>query len=38
MQRKYVRIGAVLMSLAVALGAFGAHILEPIIGESDWNL
>ncbi|MEK4509711.1 DUF423 domain-containing protein [Paenibacillus anaericanus] len=33
MQRKYVRIGAVLMSLAVALGAFGAHILEPIIGE-----
>lgn len=33
MQRKYVAVGAILMLIAVALGAFGAHILEPIIGE-----
>lgn len=33
MQRKYVTIGALLMLIAVALGAFGAHVLEPIIGE-----
>ncbi|MOA07083.1 hypothetical protein D3C78_1267610 [compost metagenome] len=33
MQRKYVAVGAILMLLSVALGAFGAHVLEPIIGE-----
>lgn len=33
MQRKYVTVGAILMLIAVALGAFGAHVLEPIIGE-----
>ncbi|MBA9085067.1 uncharacterized membrane protein YgdD (TMEM256/DUF423 family) [Fontibacillus solani] len=33
MQRKYVAIGAILMLLSVALGAFGAHVLEPNIGE-----
>ncbi|MFD1178434.1 DUF423 domain-containing protein [Paenibacillus puldeungensis] len=34
MQRKYAGIGAIVMLLAVSLGAFGAHILEPVIGES----
>lgn len=34
MQRKYAGIGAVVMLLAVALGAFGAHILKERIGES----
>ncbi|MOA06244.1 hypothetical protein D3C78_1258750 [compost metagenome] len=33
MQRKYVAIGAILMLLSVALGAFGAHVLERVIGE-----
>lgn len=33
MQRKFAGIGAILMLLAVALGAFGAHVLEPHIGE-----
>lgn len=34
MQRKYLGIGSLVMLLSVALGAFGAHTLEPIIGES----
>ncbi|MGG6312122.1 DUF423 domain-containing protein [Paenibacillus macerans] len=34
MQRKYAGIGAIVMLLAVALGAFGAHILKEHIGES----
>lgn len=34
MQRKYAGIGAIVMLLAVALGAFGAHILKEKIGES----
>lgn len=33
MNRNLAAIGAFLMLLAVALGAFGAHVLEPIIGE-----
>lgn len=31
MQKKYVVIGAVLMALAVGLGAFGAHILSSML-------
>lgn len=34
MQRKYIRIGTILMALAVALGAFGAHVLKSIIDEN----
>lgn len=34
MQRRIAGIGAIIMLLAVALGAFGAHVLEPIIQES----
>ncbi len=34
MQRKYAGIGAIVMLLAVAFGAFGAHILKERIGES----
>ncbi|AZK48164.1 DUF423 domain-containing protein [Paenibacillus lentus] len=34
MQRKIAGIGAIIMLLAVALGAFGAHVLEPIIQDS----
>lgn len=33
MNRNLAAAGALLMLLAVALGAFGAHVLEPIIGE-----
>lgn len=33
MQRKFAGTGAIVMLVAVALGAFGAHILEPQIGE-----
>lgn len=33
MQRKYAATGGFIMLLAVALGAFGAHVLEPVIGE-----
>jgi uncharacterized membrane protein YgdD (TMEM256/DUF423 family) len=33
MQRKYAGIGAIIMLLSVALGAFGAHVLKSIIGE-----
>lgn len=32
MNRKMAATGAFLMLLSVALGAFGAHVLEPIIG------
>ncbi|MNJ56949.1 hypothetical protein D3C77_525170 [compost metagenome] len=34
MQQRLAGIGAILMLLAVALGAFGAHVLEPIIADS----
>lgn len=34
MQRRIAGIGAIIMLLAVALGAFGAHVLEPIIQDS----
>ncbi|GAA0133591.1 DUF423 domain-containing protein [Paenibacillus sp. YSY-4.3] len=34
MQRRMAGIGAIIMLLAVALGAFGAHVLEPIITGS----
>lgn len=33
MQRIYLSWGALLAMLAVAVGAFGSHILKPIIGE-----
>lgn len=33
MQRKFAAAGGFIMLLAVALGAFGAHVLEPVIGE-----
>ncbi|WP_410769814.1 DUF423 domain-containing protein [Fontibacillus sp. BL9] len=33
MHRKYAGTGAFVMLTAVALGAFGAHVLEPQIGE-----
>jgi uncharacterized membrane protein YgdD (TMEM256/DUF423 family) len=32
MQRTYLAWGALLAMLSVAVGAFGAHLLEPIIG------
>lgn len=34
MQRRMAGTGAIIMLLAVALGAFGAHVLEPIIADS----
>ncbi|MGN7358188.1 DUF423 domain-containing protein [Paenibacillus sp. SAF-054] len=34
MQRKFMMIGALMAMLSVAIGAFGAHLLEPIVGES----
>ncbi|MFD3257771.1 DUF423 domain-containing protein [Paenibacillus lentus] len=34
MQRRIAGIGAIIMLLAVALGAFGAHVLEPVIQDS----
>lgn len=34
MRRTYAGIGAVIMLLAVALGAFGAHMLKAKIGET----
>ncbi|MEF2966856.1 DUF423 domain-containing protein [Paenibacillus sp. M1] len=33
MQRKFAVTGAFFMLASVALGAFGAHVLEPLIGE-----
>ncbi len=33
MQRKFMIIGAITAMLSVAIGAFGAHLLEPIVGE-----
>lgn len=33
MNRKMAFIGSLLLLLSVGLGAFGAHVLEPIIGE-----
>ncbi|WP_189024322.1 DUF423 domain-containing protein [Paenibacillus albidus] len=33
MQRAFIAWGAVLSMLAVAIGAFGAHLLEPVISE-----
>ncbi|MGN8770672.1 DUF423 domain-containing protein [Paenibacillus barengoltzii] len=33
-QRKYAGIGAIVMLLSVAFGAFGAHILKERIGEA----
>lgn len=34
MQRTIAGIGAIVMLAAVVLGAFGAHVLEPVIGDS----
>ncbi|WP_223068500.1 DUF423 domain-containing protein [Paenibacillus caui] len=34
MGRKYIAIGAFMCMLAVAIGAFGAHGLKPVIGET----
>lgn len=34
MQRKYAITGAIMMLLSVVIGAFGAHILKPILMES----
>ncbi|MDR0269127.1 DUF423 domain-containing protein [Paenibacillus sp.] len=34
MQRKFMLIGALMAMLSVAIGAFGAHMLGPIVGES----
>jgi len=33
MQRKLMIIGAIMAMLSVVIGAFGAHMLEPIVGE-----
>jgi uncharacterized membrane protein YgdD (TMEM256/DUF423 family) len=33
MQRTYIIIASILGMLGVAIGAFGSHILEPIIGS-----
>ncbi|WP_211746787.1 DUF423 domain-containing protein [Paenibacillus sp. Marseille-Q4541] len=33
MARKWIGIGAIFSMLSVMIGAFGAHMLEPIIGE-----
>ncbi|MDR9856950.1 DUF423 domain-containing protein [Paenibacillus sp. VCA1] len=33
MQRKFLVIGAVMAMLSVVIGAFGAHMLKPIVGE-----
>ncbi|WP_454190324.1 DUF423 domain-containing protein [Paenibacillus sp. Marseille-Q7038] len=33
MAKKWIGIGAILVMLSVMIGAFGAHMLEPIIGE-----
>ncbi|MFD1886223.1 DUF423 domain-containing protein [Paenibacillus wenxiniae] len=32
MQRTYIMVASILGMLGVAIGAFGSHILEPIIG------
>ncbi|OZB96447.1 DUF423 domain-containing protein [Paenibacillus sp. XY044] len=34
MQRKFILTGALMAMLSVVIGAFGAHMLEPIVGES----
>ncbi|QWU17801.1 Uncharacterized membrane protein YgdD, TMEM256/DUF423 family [Paenibacillus sophorae] len=34
MQRTFIGLGALLAMLAVAIGAFGAHILKSSLGES----
>lgn len=31
--KKWIGIGAILVMLSVMIGAFGAHMLKPIIGE-----
>lgn len=33
MSRKYVGIGAILLLLSVAIGAFGAHALKEVLGD-----
>ena len=33
MTKKWIGIGAILVMLSVMIGAFGAHMLKPIIGE-----
>lgn len=38
MQRKFMFIGALMAMLSVAVGAFGAHMLEPIVGESSMKV
>lgn len=38
MQRKFMIIGALMAMLSVAIGAFGAHLLEPIVGESSMKV
>ena len=32
--KKFLQIGAIMMALSVAFGAFGAHALKPILNES----
>lgn len=34
MQRKFIILGTLMAMLSVVIGAFGAHMLEPIVGES----
>lgn len=34
MQRTYLIIGSILSMIGVGIGAFGAHLLEPIIGTA----
>ncbi|GAB6988436.1 DUF423 domain-containing protein [Paenibacillus pini] len=34
MQRKFMILGTLMAMLSVAIGAFGAHMLEPIVGKS----
>ncbi|GIP27887.1 UPF0382 membrane protein YwdK [Paenibacillus sp. J23TS9] len=38
MQRKFMIIGSLMAMLSVVIGAFGAHLLEPIIGESSMKV
>ncbi|MFB5267313.1 DUF423 domain-containing protein [Paenibacillus enshidis] len=38
MQRRWVMLGAFMMMLSVAIGAFGAHALGPRIGEHNLTI
>ena len=31
--KKFIQYGSIMMALAVALGAFGAHALKPILDD-----